>query len=63
MKEWLEKRTTNFYDTLKKLKLHSSYTMLNKKSVKVDISKVVLKADRGLFARMIAIAQTRLLNL
>ena len=33
--------------------------MLKETSVKVDKAKVVLRAGRGLFARMVAMAQTR----
>ena len=63
LKDRLGKGKVGFYEPLNKLKLHSFSTMLKKKSVKVDKSKVVLKADRGIFTWIIVMAQTRLLQL
>lgn len=52
-----------FFDTLHKMKLRTFGAMMKESSVKVNKTKVVLKADRNLFARMIVMAQSRLLNI
>ena len=55
--------TLNFYDKLHQMQLNTFSSMLKCSAVKVDKVNMVLKADRGLFARMVVMAQTRLLNL
>ena len=44
-------------------KLETFSSMLKKSAHKIDNVKVVLKTDRGLFARMAVIAQTRMLDM
>ena len=53
----------SFFDTLPKISLKTFSSLLKQSSVTVDNAKVVLKADRSLFARMVVVAQTRLLNM
>ena len=68
LKDFIEQRlaegsTCSFHDTLSQMQLNTFSSMLKQSSVKVDKVKMVLKADRGLFARMVVMAQTRLLDL
>lgn len=59
----LQSNETSFYGTLSKMKL-KPFSNLNKtKSLKVGNKEVILKADRGLFVRIILIAQKRSLDL
>ena len=53
----------DFHDTLPQLGLKTFRTLLKQASVPVDSTKVVLRADRSLFARMVVIAQTHRLNM
>ena len=52
-----------FHDTLSQLRLKMFSSLLKVSSVSVDSTKIVLKANRNLFARMVIIAQSRLLNM
>ena len=68
LKTFMEERlaegsTLGFYDTLPQTQLNTFSSMLKESTVKVDKTKIVLKGDCGLFARMVVMAQTRLLNL
>ena len=67
LKEFIEQRLEvgelGFHEKLPKLKLKTFSTMVKETSVSVDKTKVVVKADHGLFAHMIVFAQSRLLNL
>ena len=56
----LENGTLNLFETLRQSGLCSFRTMMK---VKVDKAKLVLEADRVLFPWVIAIAQTRSLDL
>ena len=59
----LQKQLVGFCDRSSQTKLKTFSTMLKTSRHKVDNSKVCLKADRGLFARMVVIAQSKLLDM
>ena len=63
LKKFIEERlsdgsnsTLGFYDTLAQTQLKTFSSMGKESTVKVDKAKMVLKADRGLFARLVVIA-------
>ena len=58
-----EESALDFHDKLPKLQLKTFHSLLKLSSAQVDNVKVVLKADRSLFAHMLIIAQRRLLNI
>ena len=55
--------TVDFFNPLSKLNLPTFSTLLKTKQVKSVRKDVVLKVDRGLFARMIVIAQNRQMDM
>ena len=59
----LQHQSVGFYDRLSQTKLKTFSTMLKTSRHKTNKGKVSLQADRNLFARMIVIAQTRLLDM
>ena len=56
IEQQLEVSELGFHEKLPKLKLKTFSTMVKETSVSVDKTKVVVKADHGLFARMIVVA-------
>ena len=63
IEQQLEVSELGFHEKLPKLKLKTFSTMVKETSVCVDKTKVVVKADRDLFSRMIVVAQSCVLNL
>ena len=63
IKNHLQKQSVGFCDRLSQTKLKTFSTMLKTSCHKVNNSKVCLKADRELFAWMVVIAQSRLLDM
>lgn len=55
----LKTKSTNFWDPMKKLSLKTWKTSLNETKLKVGDKTVELKEDRGLFARMLIVANSR----
>ena len=55
----LKTRNTNFWDSMKKLSLKTWKSSLKETKIKVGDKTVELKEDRGLFARMLIVANSR----
>ena len=55
----LKTRNTNFWDPMKKLSLKTWKSSLKETKIKVGEKTVELKEDRGLFARMLIVANSR----
>ena len=67
VKEFIQKRLIKgekgLHDTIKKNKLCTFSNMQGKKTVSVNVKAVILKADRGVFARLLIIWERRDISL